>query len=88
MTDDTKNNPRYTYLDMLTSALTDHERNLNQIIEKLDIIVEKISKLSSPEPSKTTRRIQQKTEDNDRHDEDTESLLRMARQFLPNTDNH
>lgn len=88
MTDDTQNSPRYTYLDMLTSALTDHERNLNQIIEKLDIIVEKISKLSSPEPSKPTRRTKRKTKGDDRHDEDTESLLRMARQFLPNKDNH
>jgi hypothetical protein len=73
---------------MLTSALTDHERNLNQIIEKLDIIVEKISKMSNPEPSKPARRIQRKKEDKDRHDEDTESLLRTARQFLSNTANH
>jgi hypothetical protein len=87
MTDDTQNHPKYTYLDILTSALTDHEKSLNQIIERLDILVEKISKLSSESP-KPTRPIKPTVEDKTSRHEDTESLLKMARHLLPDAGNH
>jgi uncharacterized coiled-coil protein SlyX len=83
MTDKTKDHPKYTYLDILTSALTDHERKLNQIIERLDILVDKISKLSL-ESQESTRYIQQTTEEDNSCDENVESLLKMGRHLLPN----
>jgi ABC-type transporter Mla subunit MlaD len=36
---------RFSYLDMLISAIVDHEKNLNDLILRLERVVEKISEV-------------------------------------------
>ena len=57
MSEGNEDKARYAYLDLLASTLTEHEKNLSELIEKLEVIHETFSKVGklteSKEPGKT-----------------------------------
>ncbi len=57
---------RYTYLDLLATALTEHEKNLNNLIERLDKVTRQLSKAAKQEPI----------------DESLNALLKTAKELL------
>ena len=83
MTEKTEKQARYEYIDLLTSALTDHERRLSTLIERLDKVVNELSTLTKPEPSQQTEK-QQIGKKDDQPEEDINSLLKTARNMLYN----
>jgi spore cortex formation protein SpoVR/YcgB (stage V sporulation) len=82
MTEKTEKQARYEYIDLMTSALTDHERKLNTLIKRLNKAVSKLSMLTNPEPSQQTEQQQQIIKNDDQPEEDIISLLETARNIL------
>jgi len=75
----------YAYLDLLATALTDHEKNLNDLLERLDRVTERLSKLAQLEPKETTTEKEEEKEtekDIPRNDENLKTLLHGARGIL------
>lgn len=69
---------RYAYLDLLATALTDHEKNLDNLIKRLTKVSEKLSSIAELE-SKEQRIIEEGT----RHERGTlDNLLKTARDIL------
>jgi len=81
MTEKTEKQARYEYIDLVTSALTDYERKLSALIERLDKVVNELSTLTKPEPSRQTKKLQIGKND-DKPEDDINSLLRTARDML------
>jgi hypothetical protein len=76
MTEKTEKHARYVYLDSVASALTDYERKLNSLIERLNKAADNLLVLTNPETP------QQIVEDNKQPEEDVKSLLKTARNIL------
>ena len=69
---------RYAYLDLLATALTDHEKNLDNLIKRLTKVSEKLSSIAELE-SKEQYVIKQGT----RHEPGIlDDLLKAARDVL------
>jgi len=69
---------RYAYLDLLATALTDHEKNLDNLIKRLEKVSEKLSLMVEPE-SKEQPAPEPKIV---REQETLEALLEEARDIL------
>jgi hypothetical protein len=69
----------YTYMDLLTEAITNHERKLNEIIIRLNQVVNELSGMTNQESSQRTK--QQPVED-DEPKEDLSALLKTAHDML------
>ncbi len=69
---------RYAYLDLLATALTAHEKNLSLLIERLDRIVENLSKIPCAETVVEEGKGSVQDE-SALSDEATEALLQAAR---------
>jgi hypothetical protein len=69
----------YTYMDLLTEAITNHERKLNEIIMRLNQVVNELSGMTNQESSQQTK--QQPIED-DEPEEDLSALLKTAHGML------
>ena len=69
---------RYAYLDLLATALTDHEKNLDNLIKRLEKVSEKLSLIVEPEseerPAAELKIV--------REHETLEALLEEARDIL------
>jgi len=75
----------YAYLDLLATALTDHEKNLNDLLERLDRVTERLSKLVQLESVETNIEKEEAAEtdkENPRDDENLKTLLQGARGIL------
>jgi hypothetical protein len=79
MTDE-KNETKYAYLDLLDTALTDHEKNLNVLIERIEKITEKLSRLNNR--TKTPRATAVSKTKVTTSDEEVGTLLQEARDIL------
>jgi hypothetical protein len=79
MTDD-KNETKYAYLDLLATALTDHEKNLNILIERIEKVTDKLSRLNNR--TKTPRVTKVSKTKVIPSDEEVGILLREARDIL------
>lgn len=69
---------RYAYLDLLATALTDHEKNLNSLIKRLEKVSEKLSLIAESE-SKEQPAAEPKIV---REHETLEALLKEAEDIL------
>lgn len=69
---------RYAYLDLLATALTDHERNLHNLIKRLENVSEKLFLIVEPE----SREQPAPQERIPREHETLETLLEEARDIL------
>ena len=72
----------YAYLDLLATALTDHEKNLYELVERLCKVTEKLSELVALEYKEVT--VERPTHFDDR---DLETLLQAARGILSKVGN-
>lgn len=52
MSEGNEDKARYAYLDLLAGTLTEHEKNLSELIEKLEVIHETFSKVGKLAESK------------------------------------
>ena len=69
---------RYAYLDLLATALTDHEKNLDKLVKRLEEVSEKLSSFVELE-SKEEYAAKETTH----YERDTlDSLLKAARDIL------
>ena len=82
MTEKIEKQARYKYIDLLASALTDHERKLNIQVERLNKAINKLSMLTNPEHSQQTEQQLQIIKNDDQPEEDIISLLETARNIL------
>jgi len=48
---------KYAYLNLLATALTEHEKTLNSLIERLDKVTRQLSKVAKQEPDDESLRI-------------------------------
>jgi hypothetical protein len=80
LSDDEESSPGYAYLDLLVTALTEHEKNLNELIERLDRVTEKLLKLITAESTEPTEPSVEKETSSDEENEET--LIRTARDLL------
>ncbi len=79
MTKKPEKQTNYTYMDLLTEAITNHERKLNEIIIRLNKVVNEFTGITNPESSQQTE--QQPVED-DEPEEDLSALLKTAHGML------
>ena len=77
LSDDEESSPGYAYLDLLVTALTEHEKNLNELIERLDRVTEKLLKLITAESTEPS--VEKETSSDE---ENEETLIRTARDIL------
>ena len=72
---------RYAYLDLLTTALTSHERNLHTIICRLETVVTNMANLANLEPGE---RIKEELLQKENHldNEAVGDLLQKAKDVL------
>jgi len=81
MTEKTEKQARYEYIDLVSSALTDYEKRLSALIERLEKVVNELSTLTRPELSQQTKKLQIGKND-DQQEDDINSLLKTARDML------
>jgi len=70
---------RYAYLDLLATALTDHEKNLHNLINRLEKVSERLSLIAELGPKEQPTAEEKKTL---REHETLETLLQEARDIL------
>ena len=67
---------RYSYLDSLTTVLTEYEKNLYNLIERLNKAADKLSRIERQEPKTYIKSRQVDSEDH------LKSLLQAAQDIL------
>jgi hypothetical protein len=79
MTKKPEKQTNYTYMDLLTEAITNHERKLNEIIIRLNKVVNELSGIMNPESSQQT---EHHPVEDDEPEEDLSALLKTAHGML------
>jgi hypothetical protein len=80
LSNDEESSPGYSYFDLLIIALTEHEKNLNELIERLERVTEKLLKLITAESTEPIEPSVEKETGLDEENEET--LIRIARDIL------